>query len=101
MALLWITEYAEIGYERAGHTVPAPKEPALAYQTVDFTAGETKSAAFDEGTRYVLLTSDTNCSVRFGADPTAVTAQPTRIWSKMYAAFVVDKLAGMKVSVIT
>ena len=100
MALLWVTEYEEMGYERAGQTVPAPKESALAYQTVDFTSGETKSAAFTEGTRYVLVTSDTDCSVRFGTNPTAVTNAPTRVWAKMYAAFAVDKQSGMKVSVI-
>lgn len=99
MALLHISEYAEMGFERAGHLISAPKEPALVDQTVDFSAGEATSAAFGAGARYVLLTADVKCHIKFGVNPTATTSNKP-IWAQGYAGFGIDPQSGLRVSVI-
>ena len=99
MAILYISEYEEMFTERGGHLVQAPKEPTLADQAVDFTSGETKSAAFSSATRYVIITADVDCHVLFGANPTATTSNK-KVWKKLYAGFGCDGRSGMKLSVI-
>lgn len=99
MAILYVSEYEEMFLESKGHLIPCPKEPSLIDQAVDFTAGVTPSTAFQEGTRYVILTADVDCHVRFGDNPTATTSHK-KIWKKLYAGFSVDRRSGMKLSVI-
>lgn len=76
MTKLYVTEYAELTLVGTPNGVPAqcPKEPPLASQVVDFTAGAAQSAAFNAKTTFVRLQSDAACSVKFGADPTATTS---------------------------
>jgi hypothetical protein len=97
MALLYITEYADIS-ENVG------LEPALVIQTVSFTGTAGTSAAFNENTRYVRLNADANACVLFGTAPTAVTARDTRIAAGAAEYFKVDRGADpvkLKVSAVT
>ena len=100
MAIFYVAEFKLFGYGTAGVVVPAPRAPAFITQApLDFSGGEQKSAAFDDQTRYVLITTDANCHFLFGTDPTATT-NDLPLWSKMYAGFSVEREAGMKISVI-
>lgn len=72
MATLWISEYVEPGGR--GGRLPIPDEPPVAEQTVDFTGGEAKSAAFNDATTYILVVADVKWHMAIGASPTASTA---------------------------
>ena len=72
MATAYITEYRNIGIQQ-GNVIPVAAEPAIAEQTVSFTT-TTQSAAFNAQTRFVRITSDAECHMKFGADPTATTS---------------------------
>lgn len=100
MALLYINEYRELGRGMGSNVLHLPHEPSLVEQTpVDFTSGEAKSAAFNDHTRYVLITADADCHILFGTNPTATTSNKP-VWAKMYQGYCVTKTAGMKISVI-
>ena len=100
MALLYIAEFTQLAYGTRGNTIMAPHVPPLVVHTpVDFTAGEAKSAVFNDQCRYVLITCDANCHWRFGEDPTATTSDMP-LWKNLYAGFTVERAATMKVSVI-
>lgn len=71
MAILYVSEYAELAKNSLGVAAQAPQEPALEQQAVTFTSGETDSAAFNANTKFIRVVSDTNCFVQFGATPTA------------------------------
>jgi hypothetical protein len=73
MSKLYISEYARVTQASGpgNAVVPAPEEPPLAMQIVDFTSGAAQSAAFNGKTRFVRLHADAVCSVRFAANPTA------------------------------
>jgi hypothetical protein len=79
MAILRITEYRNLATDGNYNTAQAGKEPALAFQQVDFTSGEAKSAAFHPETRAIRIRSDTDCDIAFGSDPTAVSGASTPI----------------------
>jgi hypothetical protein len=76
MTKLYITEYARMSQSSGpGNTVvQAPEEPPLAEQVVDFSGGAAQSSAFNAKTRFVRLHTDSICSVKFGANPTATTS---------------------------
>src|SRR5690349_20676372 len=95
MAKLTVTEYAATG-QAAGHP-QAPQEPAITDQQVDFTSGVAPSSAFGSSTTLVRLYSDTACNIKFGANPTATTAnQPLAANVETFRAV----RPGDKVSVI-
>lgn len=73
MSKLYVSEYARMTQSSGpgNAVVPAPEEPPLATQVVDFTSGAAQSAAFNAKTRFVRLQADAVCSVRFAANPTA------------------------------
>ena len=62
MAKLYISEYSSLGLVGAAQIAASPP---IVTQVVDFTAGATSSSAFNGGTRYVRLSNDTICSLRF------------------------------------
>lgn len=72
MAVLYITEYAELGIGPAGRVGQMPMEPPLAEQTLAIGA-VVSSAAFNTKTRFVRLHCDAICSIEFGTTPTATT----------------------------
>lgn len=110
MAKLWITEFGRSGLagdtETLGRSsgldpdVPVATEPAVADQVVDFTAGETDSAAFNAATRIVRLYADTDCHIIFHATaPVATTSkQPlaarTEAWRSVPAGYKVSVIAA-------
>lgn len=72
MAILYITEYAELDIGPAGRVGQMPKEPPLAEQVVAITAASVQSAAFNAKTRFVRIHADAAAEVLFGTNPTAV-----------------------------
>lgn len=72
MAKLFVSEYRGQARDVVGNPVPTGDEPALAEQTVTFTAtGSVQSAAFNQLTTFVRIHADTACYIKFGASPTA------------------------------
>lgn len=95
MATLYISEYTEEGFNRAG--LPVASEPPIAEQTVAIGA-EAKSSAFNAKTRYVRIHNDAICSILFGTSPTATTAKK-RLPADTIEYFAVQP--GDKISVIS
>lgn len=74
MATLYISEYSQWAIEINNRSVwQVPKEPALATQTVAIGT-VASSNAFNAATRVVRVHADAICSIKFGADPMATTA---------------------------
>lgn len=71
MSELNITEYANLGRDASGYTVPVGEEVALAIQNVSFTSSSVQSAAFQPKTRFVRLVTDIDTRIAFGESPTA------------------------------
>lgn len=95
-----ITEFLNVG--NAGGNFQQPLEVAMTPPVVDqgsvnFSGGATQSAAFNTSTRYVRLVCDVQCSVAFGANPTATTSNMV-LPAGLPEYFGV--IAGQKVSVI-
>ncbi len=78
MAVLQITEYAELARDRQGNQVPVGKEPAIASQTVTYTTS-TNSSAFDNKTRFIRVYADTRAHIAFGSGTQTATATNTRL----------------------
>lgn len=95
MSALTITEYANVLPN--GVFV----EPAIATQSVTFTATSVQSSAFDAKTRFVRLSSDATCTVIFGTNPTAVTATANRLLINTPSVHYVGNGAALKVAVVT
>lgn len=96
---LYIREYSALGTQAQGDTPQIAKEPGQVDQVVDFTAGATQSAAFAGSTRFVRMWCDIQCTIVFGANPTAVvgTNMPMSAATVEYFGVV----SGNKVSVVT
>lgn len=97
--LAFISEYANIMTVR-GKDILAPVEPAITTQVVNYGAGATQSAAFNSATRFVRITSDTNCFFLFGTNPTAVTSSSPRLAAGASEYFSLDKVGQLKVSFV-
>ena len=76
MALLYVTEFAEIEIGPAGRVGQMPMPP-VAEQTVAIGVGSVASNAFNAKTRFVRLHTDAICAVKFGTAPTAIVAGAT------------------------
>ena len=100
MAVLYITEYAEMQIGPAGRAGQMPMEPPLAEQTVAIGGTSTASAAFNAKTRFVRLHTDAICSVLFGTAPTAA-ATNGRMAANQTEFRAVPLGASYKVAVIT
>lgn len=100
MAVLYITEYAEMQIGPAGRGGQMPLEPPLAEQTVAIGVGSVASSAFNAATRFVRLHTDAICSVEFGTAPTA-TASKARMAANQTEYHGVPLGASYKVAVIT
>jgi len=104
MATLYITEFQALGQAGLPTSGFGPNGPTQAAQqppVVDQTplaiGAATQSAAFNAATTLVRLHADSVCSILFGANPTATTAN-ARMAAGQTEYFGV--LPGMKVSVI-
>lgn len=101
--LLYISEYSAIG-NTTGYPTQIAQEPVVTDQQVDFTAGATKSAAFNAATAYVRVWCNVQCSIKFGTDA-ALTSTPATNANKPLAAtspeyFAVPIGKANKISVI-
>ncbi len=75
MSLLYVTEYAGVGFSQIGGLYAAvPIEPPLADYTVAISGSPNASAVFQPQTLIVRLSCDVICSVLIGASPTATTS---------------------------
>ena len=100
MAVLYITEYAELAIGPAGRVGQMPMEPPLAEQTVAIGVTTVQSSAFSSKTRFVRLHTDAICSVEFGLNPIA-TATTQRLAANQTEFKDVSRLPSGKVAVIT
>ena len=71
--LLYISEYTAPGISR-GLVVQIPQEASLDQVTADFTSGQVQSNAFKSSTNIVRLVCTVQCSVLFGTNSTATSA---------------------------
>src|SRR5215475_8203567 len=71
MAVLYITEYAELAIGPAGRVGQMAVDPPVAEQTVAIGGASVQSSAFNAKTRYIRVHSDATCSVEIGTNPTA------------------------------
>jgi hypothetical protein len=79
MAVVYITEYANIAVGPGGRLSQIPEEPPLAEQTVVIGAGSLQSSAFNSKTRVIRVASDAICAVLVGTNPTAVNGTSGRM----------------------
>lgn len=100
MAVLYITEYAELGIGAAGRVGQMPRAPFVAKQTVAIGGASVQSAAFNAKTRIIRLHTDAICSVAVDASPTA-TATDARMAANQTEYYDVSLLPGGRVAVIT
>ncbi len=100
MAILYITEFAEVEIGPAGRVGQFAAQPPLAEQTVVIGAGSLQSSAFNTNTRFVRLNTDALCSVLFGTNPTALANSSARMAANQTEYFGVPKGQAFKVAVI-
>lgn len=85
MAILYITEYAEMVSLPAGRVGQMPSEPPLVEQTLVMSGISAQSQPFNAATRFVRLHTDSICAVTFGLNPTATVASGTSGSGRMIA----------------
>lgn len=98
MATLYITEFSQIARQDInGVAVQAAQTPPYTEQTVTI-GSTTQSAAFQASTRFVRLQPDGICSIAWGLNPVATTANArmTAGQTEYYGV-----IPGQKVAVIT
>jgi hypothetical protein len=78
---------------------PRCRIPSIANQNVAITAGSLSSAAFNALTTYVMISTDSVCSLAFGTAPTAVTTAH-RMAANETRFYTIPNDAGYKVAVI-
>jgi hypothetical protein len=74
MAVLYISEYNRLGTDYNGQAVLAGMEPNSRTTIVQITGQSQQSDVFGSSTTFVELHPDATCSVKFGSDPVATTA---------------------------
>jgi hypothetical protein len=75
MALLYVTEFAELAIGPGGRVGQIPEQPPLAEQALIATNGAVVvSNFFTTSTRVVRLHTDVVCAFEFGTNPVAVPA---------------------------
>ena len=100
MATLYIREYQTIAAPGPDFNgMQAGMEPGTDQTPLVFTGGVQQSVAFAGSTRVVRLHTDSICSVLFGTNPTATTAN-ARMAANQTEFFGVQPGANLKVSVI-
>jgi len=107
MAKLWIQEFstiASISMEESNGRVSVDRvpfqvvrQPGFSQPAITYSSSAVQSLAFLLSTRFILFTSDADCLITFGEDPTA-TADSFAYWNKFHWAALVTP--GHKLSVI-
>lgn len=100
MAVLYITEFADLGSNSRGDSAQIGTQTPTAEQTVAIGGGSTQSAVFQNNTRVVRLHTDAICSVEFGTNPTA-TSTKARMAANQTEYYSVPTGSLFKVAVIT
>jgi hypothetical protein len=73
---LYVTEFARMASHVIGDgQAQIATLPAIAEQSVDFTAGAAASETFNTATNYIRIHADAPCSVLVGDAPTATTGK--------------------------
>lgn len=98
MTVLIVTEFASVGKQNGG-SVGVAFGPAIVSQQIVNTGATTQSAAFNTNTKIVRLATDSICSVKFGTNPTATTAD-MRMGVNQTEYFAVEPGGGMKLAVV-
>lgn len=98
MATLYISEYASLLQAQNGSYIPVPQEPAIAVQTVAISGTSAQSAAFNAATKFIRVSPDGICSLKWGSNPTATTSDFRMVTN---GAEYIGVTAGHKVAVIT
>lgn len=99
MAVLYITEFANVGFT-GGSATQVAAFPANAKQTVAIAAGHAESSAFQANTQLIRLHTDAICSIDFGTAPVATTSM-TRMAANQTEYFTVPMTGTYKVSVLS
>lgn len=95
---LFIAEYADIS-ETVRGAAQAPKDPPITEQLITISGTATQSAAFNVATRFILITTDTICSVLVGGTNPVATGSNHRMAADQ--AEFRGVLGGDKLSVIS
>lgn len=99
MATLYITEFFGCGSNERGGLNPIAMTPSAADQAIAIAGASAQSALLNAATSMVRLTTDANCSVKFGTNPiAAVTTMRLAAGSVEY--FGVTPGSMLKVAVI-
>jgi len=85
MAVLYVTEYANIAVLQGGRTAQIPMEPPLVEQAIAITASSTTTAAFNAQTAIVRVHTDVICGITFGTAPVAIVSTGTLGSERMVA----------------
>src|SRR5258708_29971281 len=100
MALLYVTEFAEVAIGPAGRVGQFAQQPELANQAIVIGAGSLASNAFNTNTRFVRLHTDVSCVIEFGTAPTAVVNTTGRMAANQTEYHGVPEGQSFKVAVI-
>lgn len=100
MAVLYVTEFANLGTSNNAQVMQMATVPPLVEQTVAIGGSTTQSSAFGANTTFVRLHTDAICSIAFGTNPSA-TATTARLAAGTTEYFVVPQNKAFKVAVIT
>src|SRR6266446_624453 len=100
MGILYITEFANIGFTGLGSPTQIAAQPVNAEQSITFTT-HVESTAFKNNTQIVRLHNDATSpvSVAFGTAPVATTAN-MRMAANQTEYFTVPTGQGYKVSAL-
>jgi len=97
MSTMYITEYAHIAGDKDGHIVQAGKHDGYeTVQQITFTGTAGQSAAFQADTAFIRVSCDAAAFLKFGDNPTAVTATDTAVQANTPEFFGV--VGGQKIS---
>ena len=99
MAVLYVSEYAEVGHFTGGHDQPMAEEVSVAEQSVSESNTSAQSNSFNALTKFVRVHTDAICSIAFGTNPTAVTTAK-RLAANQTEYFSVPVNQAYKVAVI-
>ena len=66
MATLYITEYESLVVDPNNYPIQIPKEPHVATQAITISSSHAESSQFNALTKFVRITTDTDCYVIFG-----------------------------------
>jgi len=97
MAVVDITEYAELAVAGRGQMIMAGQEPSLLNQQVGIGGTSVQSAAFTDVTKFVRIHAEAPCRIAVGSNPTASAASMRMVAGGTEYLGVVP---GLKIAVI-